>query len=158
MGDKTFKRWVLYIGEDANDPNVFCPGSRKAMSLIEPIKEDVLVQKVETLLEKDIELPTWLTGTPTCVDTQTKLCYTGTEAISQLQEITQPARDKRSIGFDDMQGVSADGQILEFEQDSAFAAPLQARDDVVQSGKVTEEEVQKYIAARNASIPPPPQV
>lgn len=155
---KTFKRWVLYIGQDNADPTIFCPGSRRAMKLIEPIKEDVSVQSIEVLLEKGVELPAWLTGTPTLVATDSRMAYIGSECIDELARVSSGGRqNEQARTYDDMLGAPASGasfEQAEFEQDDSLAAqPQQANGLMDKDGKITDEDVQRYMNSRNASMP-----
>jgi len=153
---KTFKRYVLYIGQDFSDPAIFCPGSRQAMKLIEPIKEDVSVQSIDVLLEKGVELPSWLTGTPTLVATDSRMAYIGSECIDELKRAVNGGKQsEQARTYDDMLGAPASGarfEQAEFEMDTS-QSQMQANGLMDKEGKVTDEDVQRYMNSRNASMP-----
>ena len=173
---KTFKRWVLYVASDASDSTIFDPGSRKMISLINPIKEDVHVQSVDVLFEKGLldEVPSWLQGTPTLVCTSTRLAYTGSEAIRKMEEELNGGKARRE-GED-----HADESVAGGEAPGLLGAPpsgerfdvgwdeggvgvgggeADAAKVITEDRKVTEEDVQRFMAQRQASMPqgaPPP--
>lgn len=161
---KTFKRWVVYVGSDAHDETIFCPGSRAVMKLIDAIKEDVHVQSVDVLLEKKVALPEWLWGTPTVVDTTNRVAYTGTEAVNVIRDASG-GNETRAPTHDEMIGINAYGSQSELGTEdgddaaSVFVAPIdQARLSIDMDKKVTDEDVQRYISSRNAALPEqPPQ-
>ena len=145
-----FKRWVLYVAQDVEDPAVFCKGSRKSVALAEPIKEDVLVQSIDALLEKGVDLPAWLTGSPTLVDTNTHMAYVGSKALLQLETIKTGETEATPTSLNEMEGVAAHGGRVEFAQDDAFESQAVAgAESIVNDGKVTEEELQRYMTKRN---------
>ena len=157
--EPNFKRWVLYVAHDHVDPTMFCRGSRRAVRIAEPIKEDVLVQSVDVLIEKNVDIPSWLNGTPTLVDTDSKTAFTGSQALERLETAVHGdgAKAKTPQSLNDMEGVAASGARVSFAEDDAFAG---AGDATVAEGltdsKVTDEDVQRYMQMRNKSQPPPP--
>ena len=154
---KTFKRYVLYVAQDAHDPSIFCPGSRQIISLVAPIKEDVHVQSIDVLFEKGMlnDLPPWLHGTPTLVCTSSRIAYTGSEAIRKIkEELGGGTKTSADADAGEVLGAPPSGERFEVgwgEEGGSVAAG--AAYVVPDDRKVSEEDVQRYMAQRNASIP-----
>ncbi len=63
-------RYVLYVGPRiGGHEGEMCPGSQRALDIIDPFREDVDVYDVSQLRQNGISLPGWLNGTPCLVDT-----------------------------------------------------------------------------------------
>ena len=149
-----WSRYVLYVAHSHEEPDRLCTGSRKAMKLMEPVKEDVLVQSIDVLQEKGVALPDWLQGTPTLVDTSDKSAYSGTQALDHLKEL---AGGGKVATLDEMEGVAPNGRIdVGFEHEHSMDSDVDA--DLGDGGKITEEDVQRYMQRRNQGAPPPPPV
>lgn len=174
------QNWILYIAHDKVDRSRFCPGSRQAVQLIREANLDaeILIQNVEVLKRRAKSLPTWLTGTPSLVDSNESLVFRGTQALSRLRELcvdlveADAARkgdadangpdQERESGDDDPWGSMDAGRggrsILGQKQNEDVDAVFQS-DSVnedsgsVRQGNVTEADLQAYIAAREQSIP-----
>lgn len=139
----------MYVASDRWDPSQFCPGSRKAIDLSKKYKEDVLVQSVDVLLEKGVDIPTWLTGTPTLVDTETKISYPGSHALKHLEQINN-ADNSPPESLSEMEGVPANGTYVAFESDDAFATQESVQNPISDE-KITDDDVQKYMQKRSRS-------
>ena len=71
--------YFLYVLEDNN--------SKKAIDLLGPRKQNIItVVDVKRLKDKK---PTWLEGVPTLLEVKSKLIFTGSSCIQQLQKIMQ---------------------------------------------------------------------
>lgn len=160
---KTFKRYVLYVAQDVHDQAIFCPGSRKMISLINPIKEDVHVQSVDVLFEKGLldELPSWLQGTPTLVCTSTRVAYTGSEAIRKIEEELHGGQQRqaaRASEQSEIMGAPPSGERFDVgwgeEEEGSMGGGIASDATRIMSDdkKVSEEDVQRYMAQRNASL------
>ena len=146
---QTFKKWVLYVNYDRRDGQRMCAGSRRIMAMVEGIREDVNVQNISELQKKGVTLPEWLNGSPILVDTETKQAFKGTSAVTYVESLTRkPSPPVHS----EMTGILSKGeQHLHADNDLDDFGPLtdgEAADDV-RDGKVTDDDLQKYLAQRN---------
>ena len=174
-GTEEEEEYVLYVGYDRADPtrSRFCPGSRRAIEIIdnEDLPARVTVQSVDALRETMATLPDWLRGTPTLVSRKSRTAMRGTAAIEHLQEVARSrgAAGDRTDGGDRMDGGgsgpaahSLDGMVAAGEMaflgaESNFE-PLQEDDPSKydDSRKVTDNDLQRLLERRKASVPPPP--
>ena len=141
----TFKKWVLYVNNSKASPSDLCPGSKLCMAEIKSIQEDVHVQNISRLLEKGVPLPEWLEGSPIVVNTESKQAYKGTAALEFLRAMTtRPAASAQ------VEGIAPGGQqhYLFDEDDSVQSAPP-PRHPTDRDRKLTEQDVQAFIAQRN---------
>ena len=83
--------WVLYVSQDKESPEVFCPGSRRCLNIINQLGCDVNVQNVDAMIAKGVELPDWLNGTPILVNIKSKQALKGSRAIEQCKHIQSPS-------------------------------------------------------------------
>jgi hypothetical protein len=146
---------VLYIAQDASNKTIYDRGSRICMDLLadtEGLETGILVQNTDVLRQRDVDLPDWLTGTPSFVDVRAKKVFRGTEAIERLREVVAAAaedgaaRNARTNGG--VEGMTAPGQRFVDEFSSATPGAGEVRE-----GKVTESELQAFMAARETAIP-----
>tara|TARA_B100000787_G_scaffold167828_1_gene155319 strand:- start:1703 stop:2188 length:486 start_codon:yes stop_codon:yes gene_type:complete len=159
MATQTYKKFVLYISSDNRDSTQFCYGSRECLKFVDPIKEDVTVQHVDRMMEAGVQLPEWLDGTPILVNTMEKTAHRGTDAYEYLKSIksgnTQEPEEEEESGF--LNGVMPDGEMYlheagdEIDLDhSANSAETQIINET-KEGKVTENDLQRYMELRNKS-------
>lgn len=149
---------VLYIAQDASNKTIYDRGSRICMDLLadtEGLETGILVQNTDVLRQRDVDLPDWLTGTPSFVDVRAKKVFRGTEAIERLREVVASAtedgaaRNARANGG--VEGMTAPGQ--RFVDDSSEFSSATPGTGEVREGKVTESELQAFMAARETAIP-----
>jgi hypothetical protein len=126
--------------------------------LIDPIKEDVNVQHVDRMMEAGVALPDWLDGTPILVDTTEKKALRGTHAFEYLKNVSVPQvhtnQEEETDGFEGMlpdgeKYLHSSGGELEMEQ-PPNSAERQIIDQT-REGKVTENDLQRYMELRNKS-------
>ena len=148
-GGETTTEYILYIGQDQIDPTRFCPGSRKALGVLEGASDvGVSVQNVHRLREKLGTLPAWLTGTPTLISKITKKAMRGTSAIEHLEGVVA-GQAKGEEGGGDVWGLTAPNESLHLGVEGNYEGgasddPSKYSDD----RKVTEDDVQKLIERR----------
>lgn len=159
-------KYVLYIGKDNRDPSVFCRGSKVLLELIKPFQEQTLIQDVEILMDKGVNLPDWLDGTPILVDMSNKQAMKGSEAARYVQDLQKKQNHEKSSepskeapSMEEMTGVLASGERLLHDNSNFDPAPPDAetmnltnRDE-----KITDADLEKYMEMRNKGQPPPPQ-
>lgn len=151
MSGEATTEYILYIGQDRIDPTRFCPGSRKALGVLEGAADDVgvSVQNVHRLREKLGTLPAWLTGTPTLISKSTKKAMRGTSAIEHLEGVVAGQAKEAEGGAGDVWGLTAPNEALHLGVESNYEGgapddPSKYSDD----RKVTEDDVQKLIERR----------
>ena len=156
-GQGAFENYVLYVGPDAAEERVFCPGSRSCIPLAEQLG-DINIQNVRTLLDEGVRLPGWLTGTPMLVDMTQKQAYKGSDALGHLKRLAgaQQAASERPPSHDEMNGVLPAGEVHlhgDGGMEAAFAAPAHAHGESSRfsDDKITDESLQRYMEARNNS-------
>lgn len=161
-------QWVLYIAQSKEDEAVFDRGSRMAVGILEDAElgDKVLVQNVEILRRRKVQLPDWLLGTPTLVSRSDSLCFRGSDAVRRLRELVDEAATERedeaaapeerpSAAPQEAIGMVAPGQrFLVPEGDEAPSLELTTPPQptgTVRDGPVTDSDLAAYIAARNES-------
>ena len=127
------QKYVLYVGKDNHDPSIFCRGSKVLLDLVKPLKDDIVIQDVDVLIDKGVSLPEWLDGTPILVDMATKQALKGSEAARFVQELTSvnqqqiPQNQREEIpSMDQMTGMLASGERLLHEDANFDPAPQDA--------------------------------
>ena len=151
-------KWVLYISQDKQNSEVFCPGSRECLRSINGNEGYINIQNVDAMLERGIELPPWLNGTPILVDVESKRALKGTDAVKGIVElittINAPNPELSPDLEDDEgpQGILPDGERY-LHQETPNQDVINERPQQTREGKVTEEDLQAYMAQRNASMP-----
>lgn len=142
-----FKKYVLYVNADRDSPSQLCRGSREAMKLTKAIQEDVHVQNIQPLLKSGKPLPPWLDGSPILVDTTTKQAFKGSSALDVLSSATKaPSPSKK----EEILGMTAPGEKAHFDETGFddFSPPPSHEGGTLREGKVTESDLQAYIAKR----------
>lgn len=158
MGDGP--AYILYVAQDARDPSRFCPGSRRALALVDEADlGSVNVQNVNRLREKATALPAWLTGTPTLVSKASKQAMRGTKAIEHLSALASGKGGGEGGGAkastDDVIGMTLSNETMHLGVEGNFEPT--GRDDPSKyddSRKITDSEVQRFMDRRKAVIPP----
>ena len=125
-------RYVLYIANSTRNPQELCPGSKIANALAENLPS-VLIQKVETLVQQHT-LPRWLDGTPLLVDTSNDAIHRGSAAVDVLRSTEQPSSS----------------MVDAFEPSSV--EPASVEQEFAGEGKITDDQLAKYIEKRNAAL------
>ena len=168
---------VLYVGYDRRDSSRsrFCPGSRLALEVIDDrgMQERVTVQSIDALRESMPALPDWLRGTPTLVCRGTRKAMRGTAAVDHLRSLPGEEGDEESAqgggkGGGGKGGAGSaehglDGMVVASERaflgaESNFE-PIGGGEEedaskYDDSRKVTENDLQRLIERRKASVPP----
>ena len=140
--------YILYVGHDARNPTVFCPGSRQALSLIDEndLQDVVTVQSVERLRE-NLTLPSWLSGTPTLVIRSKRQALRGSSAVDHLR--TMGAKEESS---GDAWGMVAPGEAMHLGSERNFEPTQEDSSKYTSESKVTEGDLQAFIARRQATV------
>lgn len=146
-------KYILYVGHDHNNSKNFCKGSISCMEHLSEIPDELIhIQDVDILRQKTT-LPHWLNGTPILVEKNTLHQFKGTNAVEKLQSIKISQSQGRPMEepTEKPQNLDDDFRI------DAIAAQTREKD-----GKITEQDLQAFIAQRNSSGPsvssPPPQL
>lgn len=79
---------VLYVGQDATNPQDYCPGSVLCLASVQKLRAKINVQDTSVLRER-ASLPAWLNGTPILIDDQGGRPMRGMEAYRHLQSLVQ---------------------------------------------------------------------
>lgn len=160
--------YVLYVGSDKNDKSRPCPGSEECLTLARRIADQVSVQDCDVLRKKQT-LPAWLNGTPILVNRNDPVPLRGTDAIEALSKLVASSPPSGSSGKID--SVSLETEQAAMRQPSAptttaeaanasSSSPAESLDDnfkmdadpsKMPQGKVTEADLQKAMAERNAT-------
>lgn len=157
--------YVLYVGYDRRDGTRFCPGSRKAIELVDEAgaQDRVTVQSIDALRESVSALPPWLNGTPTLVCRTTKKAMRGSAVLEHLRhELVEkrPAEEAQggtqgTQGGHSMDGMVAPGEAAHLGLESNFEPLVKDDPDKYDdSRKVTEGDLQRLLERRKATIPP----
>ena len=155
----SWKKFVLYIGSDARDRSVFCPGSKAAMEYGARIGEDVMVQNVDLLLERNHELPEWLDGTPVLVDMEDKQAFKGSECVRFLKDYiergAEAAEKQQAPTMEEMNGVLPSGERLLHEEEDNFTSTTESKEAFLMNrdNKVTDADLEAYMKMRNSGEP-----
>lgn len=136
---------VLYVAHDLTDTEEMCPGSTVCLSIVEKIQENLINVQDCDILRESKHLPEWLNGTPILVDDNEGVPHKGKDAIKKLRMIasTNPRKVKASS---QAQSVPEPGDDLNDD----FKLDIQQLEEAP-SGKVTEQDLQRYMEARNSS-------
>jgi hypothetical protein len=99
-----------------------------------------------------------LNGTPILVDVKSKTAMKGSHAISNvntiLKSIHAPEPEENDQSFADaLQGMTPDGEKY-LHSEPSNQQVVNERPVETRQGKVTDEDLQAYVARRNASNPP----
>jgi hypothetical protein len=169
---------VLYVGSDKYDKELMCPGSMICLALAEQIPEDsISVQNCDILRRTDnISFPDWLNGTPIFINEDEGIPYRGRDAVNQLKRVLSNVLQKNKTSREPIQmsmnqqmqptirqqtKPSMDQPTSATETDSLedhFKMDVVVQEDEPRSGKITEQDLQKYMELRNnspASAQPP---
>ena len=136
---------VLYVAHDSEDNDQMCPGSTVCLSIVDKVEEGLINIQDCDILRESKQLPSWLNGSPILVDDKEGIPHRGKEAVKHLREIAQenPRKLKKSQRKD-KGGEETD------DLNSAFTLDVQPMKES-SSSKVTEQDLQKYMEARNSS-------
>ena len=164
---------VLYVGSDKYDDELMCPGSMICLALAEQIPDDsVSVQNCDILRKTDnISLPDWLNGTPIFINEDEGIPYRGRDAVNQLKRILAnvlqknktPKMNQQMQPSMNQQLQSGMGQQMQRSTGQASAAAdndsldenfkmdVVIQEEEPRSGKITEQDLQRYMELRNNS-------
>ena len=138
---------VLYVAHDLSDSDEMCPGSTVCLSIVEKIEEGLINVQDCDILRESKELPEWLNGTPILVDDNEGVPHKGKDAIKKLRLIasTNPRKVKASSRTQSIGPPESGGDL-----NDDFRLDVQQVEEP-SSGKVTEQDLQRYMEARNSS-------
>lgn len=147
------KKWVLYIGQDIENPEQFCMGSRESLRHIKPIEEDCLIQNVDSMLDEKVDLPDWMDGTPIFVSILEKKAWKGTDAINKIKEAGSVISSKRQEK-QEISGVLPPGEKFLHESDDAslYQHTEKVDESLYSDKKITEEDVKKFQEEREKRL------
>jgi len=84
------QRFMLYVAADEDRPDRFCVGSCECIELIRAnpsLVQETRIENVDVIRHEGAQLPSWLYGTPTLVDTLHKRIMHGTSARDYLARL-----------------------------------------------------------------------
>ena len=149
---------ILYVADDSRVRSRLCRGSRVCLATIEARALSVQVEHVRDVIGMEGGIPHWLDGTPMLLNTSTGEAFKGSNAIQALRECAPPAAAPAPDAAPtvELQGVLPRG-LEHCGEDDDHTDALASREgcDRLAEGKVTEQDLQALIAARNASAPKP---
>ena len=159
MGTAT--EYVLYVNRSYTDPGAYCKGSSKCMHMLqanEAVKGVVSVQNVDDILAQNIDLPSWLNGTPVLVSLATSTAIKGASAVQQLaalcEERASAQRDAGPPGDGDGDVPDGSGHGVEDVCDESGDEACAGVDTVVSERskkKVDEATLKAFMEARDRS-------
>ena len=144
--------YILYVGLDARDKTLFCPGSRRAIAIVDEGGLRVLVQSVDAVRRRKPPVPKWLCGTPTLVSRAERRALRGTAAIEHLEELMTRRRKSDAEANAEVRGMIAPGESIFLGGETNFE-PLVGEDAAKYDesrGKITEADVQRALDRRAA--------
>ena len=157
--------YVLYIGCDKRDKNVFCPGSKSALAVIDAaeLNDQVNIQSIDWL-RSTTKLPSWLDGTPILVDKQSKKAFRGSRCVEFLEKLGEEGgassrkseEDNSGLPKDEFMGMVAPGEQIFVNTESNFEPIKEDTSRYEDSGKITDADLQNFLERRNAAIPSSP--
>lgn len=159
---------ILYVSSDKTDPDVMCPGSIVCLAMAEKIPDSIIsIQNCDILKQKK-KLPPWLNGTPILINEEEQVPYRGRDAMKQMhilaESIPTPyVEETEVINTRRKDPVRENPDIIDDRMANDSTAPQNdsdpfhidvATDAVIEpaSGKVTEQDLQKYMEQRNQSL------
>jgi len=154
---------VLYIASDKDDDESMCPGSIVCLSIAEKLPDNMISIQNTDILRKTKEMPPWLNGTPIFINENEAFPYKGKDAIRKLQQVYNSIQDAKQTKTPAIsaQVSHSSNQISNVEDtqstngglDDHFKMDvnLQNVDANASSGKITEQDLQKYMEQRNNS-------
>jgi hypothetical protein len=89
MSGKRHMQRVLYVGQDATNPNDYCPGSVLCLACVQQLRATKINVQDTSVLRQRASLPAWLNGTPILIDNQGGRPMRGMEAYRYLQSLVQ---------------------------------------------------------------------
>ena len=112
---------------------------------------DLLVQNVDVMLERGIELPVWLDGTPVLVDMTLKQAHKGQHAIRHLQQLGRAPPEEVEEVDEEIQGILPGGERLLHAELSNFTPTAQQEPVVMhRDDKITEADLKEYMKLRGS--------
>ena len=152
---------VLYVGQDRDDPNKFCKGSRQALVAIDEaggLESLVTVQSINALRETMVQLPTWLKGTPTLVLRRERRALRGRAAVDYLRELqasrTQSTTSQGKKNDGDAVALTPSFQRLHLAPESNFESGTahEDTDKYTRNDHITEQDIEKLIERRRSVV------
>lgn len=149
---------VLYVARDKNDYDDMCPGSQVCLSIVEKMPPKVVRIQDCDKLRSSQDLPDWLNGTPIFVNEEEGIIYRGRDAVRRLRELADSVSQENI--YED-RPTQADTRPSTEAREAKQKAIQDAEDpfhmDVPQNveeprgGKVTEQDLQKFMEQRKQS-------
>lgn len=170
---------VLYIGHDNSNPNDYCPGSVLCMSCVQKLPNSKIRIQDTSVLREHSNLPEWLNGTPILIDDRDARPLRGIQAYRFLQQMVleekrvqrtpppraetnprkrqnpetkprmQPAVTRQTDDEETMFSNMNQPEIIDDMQDATENGTI--ANQMASSDKVTDADLQRFMAQRNAS-------
>ena len=141
------KEFVLYVNKCYSDMTQYDVGSSQCLKIIESMKDRVLVQDIDSILENDVELPSWLDGTPILVDTKSSTAHKGENAVSTLlDELNKLASEKKQTVTDSLEDQfnTTDTEIEDIIEQRANTKPNEdALAEFIRRREMTDKQATK---------------
>lgn len=87
--------YTLFVARDKRVPSRHNIGSVLCMDIVRQLEESTIAVQVQEVTGKEGNLPKWLTGTPTLLDSETGERNTGTRALGRLQGLLVRLAEER---------------------------------------------------------------
>lgn len=163
------------MGRDRDNVEHYCPGSTVCLSILKSIADHVEIQDATLLRNKGV-LPDWMDGTPILADSETNMLLKGTDAVRYLQslpvkkETTSQKQKKKSPlpppFTSAKKSSSAPPPKEDEEEEEKDPSSLQDGFSLItegdeedgeeesKSGKVTDDELKKFMKQRESILQP----
>lgn len=168
--------FLLFVARNKRRPNELCPGSALCSEFIENISEDDL--EVVDCNAADFKRPAWMTGTPTLFEHSTHKIWTGKMAVMRLYHLSLhhvmnskpvvPAVKSPTKKMPNPPPPESSTPEENAMEDNVWTSNIIDEtnvEDIRSDRKMTEDDLQKAISARQATMtrdpsvgahPPPP--
>jgi hypothetical protein len=151
---------VLYVARDQTDSSEMCPGSTACLAILKSLPEDMINIQDCDILRQSQALPDWLDGTPLYIDQNEGIPHRGRLAIKALQKKLKMYTKSTPVNVPNVEKKQDDPAPRITTDANNFATPnleddfkisVEPMSDDTSSSKITEDELNRYIAARNQS-------
>ena len=155
MEESPEHRYVLYINKSYTIPSKYDDGSEQCIELTRD-RTDVMLQDVDAIIEKGIELPSWLDGTPVLVDTSSSTALKGSAAIDRLSKLRRQATLARPVapprGAEPRPAARAPPAAEEEEDSDPFRSDKSNSPEISERAnqKVDDTALQRFLEERAA--------
>jgi hypothetical protein len=137
----------LYVAKDNDDASAYCKGSTVCINMLKSLSNvPVTVQNVHVLMASQT-LPPWLDGTPILVDTGSSRIYRGSDALFQISTMMSEEVQRREASSPKANAVEEAEEYI----DDVFATDVanENANATVTDGKITNDDLQKFMQERN---------